>query len=183
MDKNELKEEKFYERICRAYMERYAKKNLDFVIKNEENNSIVHGYFKNEKIAEKYGYGKKVTTKNFKTAIYDGYTQEDIENESIDFYEYDTWRDFYYEIIEDKFYNNLQDLIWEFEEKYDSSIFDNFYICPKDMERIRKEVIKELNYTKRRNEVCATSKADLMEEDILIDRLDLLERVIDNMNI
>ena len=181
MDKEELEEEKFYERICRAYIEYYAKDNLDFVVENEENNnSIAHGYFKNKTIAKKYGYGKKVTTKNFKTAIYDGYTDDEIENEDIDYYEYDTWQDFYCEVIEDKIYDDLSCLLWEFYENENDSIFDNFYISISDLEKIKKGIKDELDYIQRRNEVCATSKADLMEEDMLVDKLNLLDEFIEN---
>lgn len=107
-------DESFYEKICRAYIDTM---NLEWVATNPENNdSVVHGYFSNDDIAEKWNYGYKITPENFKDAAYDGYTEEDLDNQvsklvdDIEWYEYDTWKDFYEDYIKNEIAYDINDI-------------------------------------------------------------------------
>ena len=101
-------DEQFYEKVCRAYID---SANLEWVAVNPENNdSIVHGYFADDETAEKWGYGDKINSQNFKEVAYDGYEQEDIENGRVNIYEYETWEDFYEEYVKSEIEYDIQDI-------------------------------------------------------------------------
>ena len=125
-------DEKFYEKICRAYIDTV---NLEWVTTNpENNNSIVHGYFPDDEEAEKWNYGAKVTPANFKDIT--TYTDEEIENSDFDkiiisngeYYEYDTWEDFYEEYVKDEIAYDINDI-----GVYDSDDNWDFYITKEDL--------------------------------------------------
>lgn len=122
-------DEAFYEKICKAYINTM---NLEWVTTNPENNdSVVHGYFANDSVAEKWGYGAKVTPENFKDAVYDGYTQEEVEDQNIDCYEYDTWEDFYEEYVKDNIAYDIKDIgLYGLNDEWD------FYISEEDLEKL-----------------------------------------------
>lgn len=138
-DKEDIREDKeilvedldeaFYEKICRAYINTM---NLEWVTTNPENNdSVVHGYFANDDIAEKWEYGAKVTPENFKDAVYDGYTQEEVEDQNIDCYEYDTWLDFYEDIVKSNINYDIDDIgVYDFNDNWD------FYISEEDLTKL-----------------------------------------------
>lgn len=168
-------DEKLYKRICLGCI---GDRNMEFAVENEENNgSIVHGYFKNWDIAKKYGFGKNVTTKNFKLAIYDGYTNEEVENGEVDYYEYDTWEDFYDEFVAKRMFEDLQFALNEFYENDEDS--PKFYVNGSDLIKLKESLENELKYREKEFEVCAVSKRDLLEMDVLRENLDLLEEFID----
>lgn len=92
-------DEKFYERICRAYINTM---NLEFVFVNpENNNSIAHGYFIDDETANKYG--KIINSENYRE-----YASADFNEEMI--YEYDTWEDFYEQYVKDEIQHDLWDI-------------------------------------------------------------------------
>lgn len=138
-DKEDIREDKeilvedldeaFYEKICRAYINTM---NLEWVTTNPENNdSVVHGYFANDDVAEKWEYGAKVTPENFKDAVYDGYTQEEVEDQNIDCYEYDTWLDFYEDIVRSNIDYDIDDIgVYDFNDNWD------FYISEEDLTKL-----------------------------------------------
>ena len=174
-------EERDYEKICRAYAD---SRDLEFVTKNNENNSVVHGYFKNYDIAEKYDYGKNVTTKNLKTAIYDGYTENEIEN--VDFYEYDTWEDFYDEFVESKARDEI--LTCECWVDVDGSWLLNLkkIVLIKLKEKYIEELDnlgKELEYKRKELEVCAYGKRELLEVEELEDEVEYMFHILDNLDL
>lgn len=122
-------DEAFYEKICRAYIDTM---NLEWVTTNPENHdSVVHGYFANDDVAEKWEYGAKVTPENFKDAVYDGYTEEEVEDQNIDCYEYDTWLDFYEEIVKNNILYDIRDIgLYGLNDEWD------FYISEEDLEKL-----------------------------------------------
>ena len=127
-DDEDLPEE-FYEKICRAYIDT---QNLEWVVVNpENNNSVVHGYFVDDKTANKWGYGDKITSNNFKMVAYDGLSQEEIDNlvstlaGEDEYYEYDTWEDFYNEYV---YFEILEDL--------EDFGLDDFYISKEDLTKL-----------------------------------------------
>ena len=137
-DKEDIREDKeilvedldeaFYEKICRAYIDTV---NLEWVTTNPENyDSIVHGYFAGDDVAEKYDYGAKVTPDNFKEVVY-----EDTDQESpvdTDYYEYETWEDFYEGYVKDEIAYDMNDI-----GIYDS-VNDtwDFYISEEDLTKL-----------------------------------------------
>lgn len=134
-------DEAFYEKICRAYINTM---NLEWVTTNPENNdSVVHGYFANDSVAEKWEYGAKVTPENFKDAVYDGYTQEEVEDQNIDCYEYDTWEDFYEEYVKDNIAYDIKDI-----GLYGPSGYD-FYISKEDLEKLGFDLSEYLEESKK----------------------------------
>lgn len=122
-------DEAFYEKICRAYIDTM---NLEWVTTNPENyDSVVHGYFANDDVAEKWEYGAKVTPENFKDAAYDGYTQEEAEELDVDWYEYDTWLDFYEDIVKSNIDYDIDDIgVYDFNDNWD------FYISEEDLTKL-----------------------------------------------
>lgn len=100
-------EEAFYAKICKAYVNTA---NLEWVTTNPENDSVVHGYFANDDVAEKYDYGAKVTPKNFKDVAYEGHTEEEIENGDVEWYDYDTWEDFYEDYVKGEILYDIDDI-------------------------------------------------------------------------
>ena len=100
--------EDFYEKMCRAYVDTA---NLEWVTTNpENNNSVVHGYFADDSTSAKWDYGAKVTPKNFKDVAYEGHTDEEIENGDVEWYDYDTWEDFYEEYVKDEIIYDMEDM-------------------------------------------------------------------------
>lgn len=100
--------EDFYEKICRAYVDTA---NLEWVTTNpENNNSVVHGYFADDSTSAKWDYGAKVTPKNFKDVAYEGHTDEEIENGDVEWYDYDTWEDFYEDYVKDEIIYDMEDM-------------------------------------------------------------------------
>ena len=120
--------EDFYEKICRAYVDT---SNLEWVTTNpENNNSVVHGYFADDETANKYN--STATPDNFKDIAYDGYTEEEIENGEVDWYEYDTWEDFYEEYIKDEIVHDMDDIgVYS----YIDDTWD-FYISEEDLTKL-----------------------------------------------
>ena len=107
-------DEKFYEKICRAYINTV---NLEWVTTNpENNNSIVHGYF-----ADDEDVIEQVTPENFKE-ITDG----------DDYYEYETWEDFYYEYIEESILDDIEDIgVYDYDDNW------NFYITKENLIKLK----------------------------------------------
>ena len=127
-------DEAFYEKICRAYVNTM---NLEWVTTNpENNNSVVHGYFPDDETAQQWDFGNKVTPENFKDVAYDGYSQDEIDNlvstltgES-EWYEYDTWEDFYEDYIKDEIAYDITDI-----GLYGPGGYD-FYVSKEDLEKL-----------------------------------------------
>lgn len=138
-DKEDIREDKelliedldeaFYEKICRAYIDTM---NLEWVTTNPENNdSVVHGYFADDETASKWEYGAKVTPENFKDIAYEGYTEEEIENGKVDWYEYETWEDFYEDIVKSNIDYDINDIgVYSFDGNWD------FYISEEDLTKL-----------------------------------------------
>lgn len=100
--------EDFYEKICRAYVDTA---NLEWVTTSpENNNSVVHGYFADDSTSAKWDYGAKVTPENFKDVAYEGHTDEEIENGDVEWYDYDTWEDFYEDYVKDEIIYDMEDM-------------------------------------------------------------------------
>lgn len=163
-DKEDIREDKellvedldeaFYEKICRAYIDTV---NLEWVTTNPENNdSVVHGYFANDDVAEKWEYGAKVTPENFKDAVYDGYTQEEVEDQNIDCYEYDTWLDFYEDIVRSNIDYDIDDIgVYDFNDNWD------FYISEEDLTKLGLWGDNQLDESKK---VTESSKSEIYDE-------------------
>ena len=126
-DVEEDLDEEFYEKICRAYIDTL---NLEWVTTNPENyDSVVHGYFASDDVAEKYDYGAKVTPENFKEVVY-----EDTDQESpidTDYSEYETWEDFYEEYVRDEIAYDINDIgVYGLDDRWD------FYISEEDLTKL-----------------------------------------------
>lgn len=146
-DKEDIREDKellvedldeaFYEKICRAYIDTM---NLEWVTTSPENyDSVVHGYFANDDVAEKWEYGAKVTPENFKDIAYEGYTEEEIENGDVDWYEYETWEDFYEDYVKDKIAYDINDIgvYSDGSTDYDEGVNHwDFYISEEDLKKL-----------------------------------------------
>ena len=138
-DKEDIREDKeilvedldeaFYEKICRAYIDTM---NLEWVTTNPENNdSVVHGYFADDSEAEKWGYGEGVSSDNFKEVAYDGYSDEEIENGNVEWYEYETWEDFYNDYVKENIEYDINDIgVYDFNDNWD------FYISEEDLTKL-----------------------------------------------
>lgn len=111
-------DESFYEKICRAYIDTM---NLEWVTTNPENfDSVVHGYFADDSEAEKWEYGAKVTPENFKDVAQDA-----------EYYEYETWEDFYEEVVKDNILYDIKDIgLYGMNDEWD------FYISEEDLEKL-----------------------------------------------
>lgn len=121
--------EDFYEKICRAYVDTA---NLEWVTTNpENNNSIVHGYFVDDNQANEYK--NKVTPDNFKDIIAGDGTAETIEGN--DYYEYDTWEDFYEEYVKDEIAYDINDIGVYSDGSTDGDTWD-FYISEEDLTKL-----------------------------------------------
>ena len=119
-------DEAFYEKICRACVDTF---NLEWVTTNpENNNSIVHGYFPDDETASTWGFGAKVEPNNFKDVVYDE-NASDTSNDN-DWYEYDTWEDFYEGYIKDEIAYDINDIGLYGPNGYD------FYISKEDLEKL-----------------------------------------------
>ena len=118
-------DEAFYEKICRAYIDTM---NLEWVTTNPENNdSVVHGYFIDDEQANKFK--NKVTPENFKDIIAGEGTAKTIEDN--DYYEYETWEDFYEEYVKDEIAYDIQDIgVYDFNDNWD------FYISEEDLTKL-----------------------------------------------
>lgn len=130
-------DEAFYEKICRAYIDTV---NLEWVTTNPENyDSIVHGYFADDSEAEKWGYGEGVSSDNFKEVAYDGYSDEEIENGDAEWYEYETWEDFYNDYVKENIEYDINDIgvYSDGTTDYDEGINHwDFYISEEDLEKL-----------------------------------------------
>ena len=128
-DNEEDLDEAFYEKICRAYIDTV---NLEWVTTNPENNdSVVHGYFADDSEAEKWGYGEGVSSDNFKEVAYDGYSDEEIENGNVEWYEYETWEDFYNDYVKENIEYDINDIgVYDFNDNWD------FYISEEDLTKL-----------------------------------------------
>ena len=120
--------EDFYEKICRAYVDTA---NLEWVTTNPENNSIVHGYFVDDNQANEYK--NKVTPDNFKDIIAGDGTAETIEGN--DYYEYETWEDFYEEYVKDEIAYDINDIGVYSDGSTDGDNWD-FYISEEDLTKL-----------------------------------------------
>ena len=146
-DKEDIREDKkilvedldeaFYEKICRAYIDTV---NLEWVTTNPENyDSIVHGYFADDSEAEKWGYGEGVSSDNFKEVAYDGYSEEEIENGDVEWYEYETWEDFYNDYVKENIEYDINDIgvYSDGTTDYDEGINHwDFYISEEDLTKL-----------------------------------------------
>lgn len=138
--------EAFYEKICRAYVDTM---NLEWVTTNPENNSsVVHGYFLDDDQAEESDYGAKITPENFKDIIAGDGIATTIEGN--DYYEYDTWEDFYEEYVKDEIAYDINDigLYNSGTTEGDDEDYD-FYISKEDLEKLGLLPIDELDESKK----------------------------------
>lgn len=117
-------DEAFYEKVCRAYIDTM---NLEWVTTNpENNNSVVHGYFINDEQANEFK--GKINPENFKDIINADETAETIND--TDYYEYDTWEDFYEEYVKDNIAYDITDIGLYGPNGYD------FYVSKEDLEKL-----------------------------------------------
>lgn len=111
---NNLKQnEEFYKKICIAYIDTV---NLEFIVENpENNNSVIHGYFADDEIANRMK--DRITYKNFKEWL------------NGDYYEYDTYEDFYEGYVKDEMIQDMEDIgLYDLDGNWD------FYIEKEDLE-------------------------------------------------
>lgn len=173
-DKEDIREDKellvedldeaFYEKICRAYIDTM---NLEWVTANPENNdSVVHGYFLDDDQADEFK--GKVTPENFKDIIAGEGTAKTIEDN--DYYEYETWEDFYEEYVKDGIAYDINDIgVYDFNDNWD------FYISEEDLTKLGLWGDNQLDESKKVTENISFDNIVDYRELIDVDNGDLVD--------